>query len=64
MKERRENLPTTAENEDEVLQGWSPVGLGFVSRGLQVPHAFQGSCLHFAEDVLEAIQVQKTGDIY
>lgn len=44
---------------EEVLRGWSPGGLGFVSRGLQALHAFQGMCLHFAKDVLEAVQVRK-----
>lgn len=52
-RRRRENPfpPQLRVRMEDVLQGWSPVGLGFVSQGLQVP--FQGMCLHFAEDVVE-----------
>lgn len=60
--EQGKPLPTTAEGKDGGSSSWlepSPAQLGFVSRGLQALLAFQGMCLHFAKDVLEAIQVRK-----
>lgn len=44
---------------EEVLRARSLAGLGFMSRGLRALRAFQGMRLHFAKDVLEAVQVQR-----